>query len=54
MVLGAERSGPGEGWSGVKRVTIPQGQVDSLNVAMAATVFAYESWRKKRGPLDGN
>jgi TrmH family RNA methyltransferase len=54
LVLGAERTGPGEGWSGARRVTIPQGRVDSLNVAMAATVFAYESWRKGQCPVDGN
>jgi TrmH family RNA methyltransferase len=54
IVLGAERTGPGDEWRGARRVTIPQGRVDSLNVAMAATVFAYESLRKRQGPTDGN
>lgn len=54
VVLGAERSGPGEEWQGAKRVTIPQGQVDSLNVAMAGTVFAYESCRKRQASVRGN
>jgi TrmH family RNA methyltransferase len=54
IVLGAERCGPGDEWRGARRVTIPQGRVDSLNVAMAATVFAYESLRKRQGPSDGN
>jgi RNA methyltransferase, TrmH family len=49
VVLGAERTGPGEAWVGARRVTIPQGPVDSLNVAMAGTVFAYEAFRKTRG-----
>jgi TrmH family RNA methyltransferase len=53
VVLGSERSGPGEEWRGARRVTIPQGRVDSLNVAMAATVFAYESLRKSQGTVDG-
>jgi TrmH family RNA methyltransferase len=54
VVLGAERSGPGEEWRAARHVTIPQGRVDSLNVAMAATVFAYESCRKGQQPAVGN
>ena len=54
IVLGAERSGPGAEWRDARRVTIPQGRVDSLNVAMAGTIFAYESLRKKRGVVGGN
>ncbi len=54
VVLGAERTGPGEEWLGARRVTIPQGRVDSLNVAMAGTVFAYEAYRKKQRAVDGN
>jgi TrmH family RNA methyltransferase len=50
VVLGAEREGAGEGWGEAKRLTIPQERFDSLNVAMAATVIAYELWRK----LDGH
>jgi TrmH family RNA methyltransferase len=54
VVLGAERTGPGEEWLGARRVTIPQGRVDSLNVAMAGTVFAYEANRRKPRAVDGN
>lgn len=54
VVLGAERSGPGEAWQNARRVTIPHERVDSLNVAMAGTVFAYESWRKRREGAGGN
>jgi TrmH family RNA methyltransferase len=54
VVLGAERSGPGEEWLSARHVTIPQGRVDSLNVAMAGTVFAYESCRKGQQPAGGN
>jgi len=46
VVLGAERTGPGLEWAQARRVTIPQRRFDSLNVAMAATVMAYEAWRK--------
>jgi RNA methyltransferase, TrmH family len=42
VVLGAERTGPGSDWLGARRVSIPQQRFDSLNVAMAATIFAYE------------
>ena len=42
VVLGAERSGPGSGWPGAGRVTIRQRRFDSLNVAMAGTILAYE------------
>jgi TrmH family RNA methyltransferase len=54
VVLGAERTGPGEEWQGARRVSIPQGRVDSLNVAMAGTVFAYEANRRKQRAVDGN
>jgi TrmH family RNA methyltransferase len=54
VVLGAERSGPGGEWSVAKRVTIPQGVVDSLNVAMAGTVFAYEAYRRSGQGVHGN
>lgn len=42
VVLGAERTGPGEEWAGERRVTIPQKGFDSLNVAMAGTIILYE------------
>jgi TrmH family RNA methyltransferase len=42
VVLGAERTGPGSDWEGVPRITIPQCRFESLNVAMAGTVIAYE------------
>ena len=42
VVLGRERSGPGDVWKGAARVTIPQRRFDSLNVAMAGTILAYE------------
>jgi len=48
VVLGAERKGAGEEWGEAKRLTIPQERFDSLNVAMAGTVIAYELWRKIR------
>jgi TrmH family RNA methyltransferase len=48
LVLGEERGGPGPGWAGRRRVCIPQAEFDSLNVAMAGTVLAYEMWRKGR------
>jgi tRNA G18 (ribose-2'-O)-methylase SpoU len=42
VVLGAEREGPGSGWQDARRVTIPQSRFESLNVAMAGTILAYE------------
>ncbi|HLA80539.1 MAG TPA: RNA methyltransferase [Thermoleophilia bacterium] len=42
LVLGAERRGPGQEWSGRRRVRIPQVKFDSLNVAMAGTILLYE------------
>lgn len=42
VVLGAERAGPGGEWEGARRITIPQCRFESLNVAMAGTVIAYE------------
>jgi len=45
VVLGAERSGPGAEWVDVRRVTIFQSRFDSLNVAMAGTILAYELCR---------
>lgn len=50
VVLGAERTGPGSDWVGARRVSIPQHRFESLNVAMAATIFAYElSWDPDAG-----
>lgn len=46
VVLGEERSGPSSEWAGARRVTIPQSRFDSLNVAMAGTILAYELARK--------
>ncbi len=48
VVLGAERTGPSSAWEGGKRLTIPQHRFESLNVAMAGTVLAYEWWRRQR------
>ena len=42
LVLGSERTGPTAAWACADRVTIPQRRFDSLNVAMAGTVLAYE------------
>ncbi len=42
VVLGAERTGPGSDWHGAPRITIPQCRFESLNVAMAGTIIAYE------------
>jgi TrmH family RNA methyltransferase len=42
LVLGSERSGPVAQWAQAQRVTIPQRRFDSLNVAMAGTILAYE------------
>lgn len=42
VILGAERSGPGDEWASGRRVTIPQSRFDSLNVAMAGTILLYE------------
>ena len=42
LVLGSERAGPVAQWKRAERVTIPQRRFDSLNVAMAGTVLAYE------------
>jgi RNA methyltransferase, TrmH family len=42
LVLGSERNGPAAQWSRAQRVTIQQRRFDSLNVAMAGTVLAYE------------
>jgi TrmH family RNA methyltransferase len=42
IVLGAERTGPGEAWQDRPRVFIPQRRFDSLNVAMAGTILLYE------------
>jgi TrmH family RNA methyltransferase len=53
VILGAERARPGEKWEGARRVTIPQDRFDSLNVAMAGTVLAYECWRKRHGGSGG-
>ena len=47
LVLGGERSGPVAQWKQAERVTIPQRRFDSLNVAMAGTVLAYELGRTR-------
>ena len=47
VVLGSERSGPAARWKHAERVTIPQRRFDSLNVAMAGTVLAYELSRAR-------
>jgi RNA methyltransferase, TrmH family len=49
VVLGAERTGPGSQWEGVRRVTIPQCRFESLNVAMAGTIIAYELGSRAAG-----
>jgi TrmH family RNA methyltransferase len=46
VILGAERRGPSGGWKGAGAVRIPQVRLDSLNVAMAGTVLAYELARR--------
>lgn len=45
VVLGAERTGPGSEWQEYPRITIRQCEFDSLNVAMAGTIIAYEMGR---------
>ena len=47
LVLGSERNGPLAEWHDARRVTIPQKRFDSLNVAMAGTVLAYELGRAR-------
>jgi RNA methyltransferase, TrmH family len=47
VVLGSERRGPAARWEQAERVTIPQRRFDSLNVAMAGTVLAYELSRAR-------
>lgn len=54
VVLGSERSGPGEEWAEVPRVAIPQNRFESLNVAMAGTIIAYEIWRTEQAGAVGN
>jgi TrmH family RNA methyltransferase len=54
VVLGAERTGPSSAWAGEKRLTIPQHRFESLNVAMAGTVLAYEWWRRQRAAAVAN
>lgn len=46
VVLGAERNGAGDEWPGARRVCISQRRFDSLNVAMAGTIVAYELCRR--------
>jgi RNA methyltransferase, TrmH family len=48
LVLGSERTGPVAQWQQAERVTIPQRRFDSLNVAMAGTVLAYELGRGRQ------
>jgi TrmH family RNA methyltransferase len=54
VVLGSERGGPREDWAEAARVAIPQKRFDSLNVAMAGTIIAYEIWRSDRASCVGN
>ena len=54
VVLGAERTGPSGEWMREKRLTIPQHRFESLNVAMAGTVLAYEWWRRQRAAKVAN
>lgn len=49
LVLGAERSGPGDEWGTARRVAIPQTGFESLNVAMAGTILLYELGREPAG-----
>ena len=51
VVLGAERSGPVSGWPGAGRVVIRQSRFDSLNVAMAGTILAYELAERRVGRI---
>jgi TrmH family RNA methyltransferase len=48
VVLGGERLGVESEWAGARGVTISQERFDSLNVAMAGTILAYEL-RARRG-----
>ncbi len=54
VVLGAERTGPGRCWENAQRVTIPHERAESLNVAMAGAILAYESSRERSGSVGGN
>jgi len=54
VVLGGERSGPRDEWAGATRVKIRQSDGESLNVAMAGTVFAYESSLGRSSGRGGN
>lgn len=53
IVLGAERAGAGRQWMEARRLRIAQSRFESLNVAMAATIFAYESSGFARSPESG-
>jgi len=53
VVLGEERAGPGAEWARARRVTIPQARFDSLNVAMAGTILAYELGRSRAAASSG-
>ena len=56
VVLGAEHDGLTSVWNGESRVRIPMsGQVDSLNVAQAASILLFEAVRQRRGcdPVSG-
>ena len=54
VVLGAERTGPGHCWENARRVTIPHERAESLNVAMAGAILAYESSRERSSGVGGN
>ncbi|MFH1833759.1 MAG: RNA methyltransferase, partial [bacterium] len=49
VIMGAERTGPGDEWGHARRVTVPQSRFDSLNVAMAGTILLYELRRELAG-----
>lgn len=53
IVLGDERQGPLHAWAEAERIAIPQVRFDSLNVAMAGTVLAYEARKAFRPPVAG-
>jgi TrmH family RNA methyltransferase len=54
VVLGSERRGVGGDWDDIARMSVPQERFDSLNVAMAGTVIAYEVWRARQASAVGN
>lgn len=50
LILGSEARGPGPAWEEAVRVRIPMpGRAESLNVALAAGIFLYETIRQRSG-----